>query len=61
MECLLNVREAAQKLSISPHTIRSWVFQRRLPYVRLGRRIGLRPEDIDSFIRKNLVEAQRGA
>jgi excisionase family DNA binding protein len=59
VECLLNVREAAQKLSISPHTIRSWVFQRRLPYVRLGRRIGLRPEDIDSFIRKNLVEAQR--
>jgi excisionase family DNA binding protein len=58
MERLLNVAQAAEKLSISPHTIRAWIFQKKLPYVRLGRRIGLRPEDIDSFIERNLIEAQ---
>ncbi len=61
MEHLLNVKTAGEKLGVSPHTIRAWVFQRKLPYVRLGRRIGLRPEDLDSFIKKNLVEARERA
>ncbi len=58
MEKLLNVKEAAEKLNISPHTIRAWVFQKRLPYVRLGRRIGLKAEDIDSFITRNYIQAR---
>jgi len=58
MEKLLSVKEAAEMLNISIHTVRAWLFQRRLPFVRLGRRIGLRSDDIDSFITKNYVEAQ---
>jgi len=58
MEQLLNVKQVAEKLSISPHTVRAWVFQRKLPYVQLGRRIGLRQEDIEAFVKKNLVEAK---
>jgi excisionase family DNA binding protein len=58
MERLFNVRETAEKLSISTHTVRSWIFQRKLPYVRLGRRIGIRPEDVEDFVSKNLVKTQ---
>lgn len=58
MERLLNVREAAERLGISPYTIRSWQFQKKLAFVQLGRRIGFRPEDLDSFIKKNLVQAK---
>jgi excisionase family DNA binding protein len=58
MEKLLSVKEAAERLGISPHTIRSWQFQRKLDFVQLGRRIGFRPEDLDSFIKRNLVQAK---
>lgn len=58
MERLLNVKEAAEKLSISPHTIRAWVFQRRLPHVQLGRRIGLREADLEEFVKRNFVPSK---
>lgn len=58
MDRLLSVREVAERLNISIHTVRAWIFQGRLPYVRLGRRIGLRSEDIEAFVTKNYVEVQ---
>jgi len=58
MEQLLTVKQVAERLSLSTHCIRSWLFQGKLPHVRLGRRIAFRPEDIDSFIKKNLVQAK---
>lgn len=61
MEQLLSVREVAAKLSLSTHCIRSWLFQGKLPHVRLGRRIAFRPQDIDSFVEKNLVQARKKA
>lgn len=37
MEKLYNVREAAEALKVSVHTIRQWCFQRKIPVVRMGR------------------------
>ena len=56
---LLNVREAAAELRLSVHTIRAWIFQGRLSCVRLGRRVLLRREDLEDFVNKNVVEAQK--
>jgi excisionase family DNA binding protein len=53
---LLNVQEAAVKLGISPLTMRAWIRQRRLPSVRLGRRVLLDPQDIERFIDANRVK-----
>jgi excisionase family DNA binding protein len=58
MEPLKSVKEAAEQLGISPHTIRAWVFSRRIPHVRLSRRVLFRQRDLDDFINKNLIEAK---
>ena len=51
---LLNIQETATFLRISTHTLRAWIRQKRIPRVRLGRRVLLRKEDVESFISRNL-------
>jgi excisionase family DNA binding protein len=58
MSNLLTLKEGAEQLRLSIHTVRAWVFQKRIPFVRLGRRILLRREDLEEFVRRNLVEAR---
>ena len=57
MSDLLNLAEGAKELRLSIHTLRAWVFQKRIPHVRLGRRVLLRREDLQRLIEKNVVEA----
>lgn len=46
----LSLRAAARRLGVSPHTLRAWaVYQRRLPHLRLGRRILFRLADLEEF------------
>ncbi|MBM4322973.1 MAG: helix-turn-helix domain-containing protein [Deltaproteobacteria bacterium] len=55
---LMTLREVARKLSLSPSTLRTWTFQKRIPFVRLGRRIAFRNEDVEKLIERNLVESE---
>jgi excisionase family DNA binding protein len=55
---LLPVDEAARALSISIHTLRAWVSQKRIPYVKLGRRVLFRSEDLQAYIDFHLVPAR---
>lgn len=55
---LVDLRKASKELSVSIFALRSWVHQRRLPVVRLGRRVLFRREDLEAFVKKNLVEAR---
>jgi len=59
MHELLSLKEGANQLRLSIHTLRAWVFQKRLPVVRLGRRVLLRREDLENLINKNFVEARK--
>jgi excisionase family DNA binding protein len=43
---LLTLRDLAEKLRVSPHTIRSWVRKGRLRPVRLCRRLLFHPDEI---------------
>jgi excisionase family DNA binding protein len=52
---LLSVREAAQYLSLSIHTLRTWVCERRIPHIKLGRRVLFRQADLDRFAAQNLI------
>ena len=52
-----NIQEAAQRLAISPLTLRAWIRQRRLPHVKLGRRVLLDSADVERFINANKVKA----
>jgi len=55
---LLDLREGARELKLSIHTLRAWTYQKRIPFVRLGRRILLRREDLEEFVKKNVIQAK---
>ena len=54
---LLSIEEGAVKLGVSPLTLRAWIRQRRLPHLKLGRRVLLDPQDVQRFLDANRVEA----
>ncbi len=58
---LLNQREAAEKLGLSPKTLEKWrsLGTPRLPFVRLGSAIKYRESDIEQFIRKSVVGGEQ--
>ena len=53
------VREAAHELSLSIHTVRAWVAQRRIAHVRLGRAIRIPASEIRRVLQAGLRPAQR--
>jgi excisionase family DNA binding protein len=59
LEPLLTVSEAAKLLGISPWTLRQWLSQRRLPFVKVGRLTKLRPSDLQAFIAANVCQEVR--
>jgi excisionase family DNA binding protein len=55
---LLTVPETAALLRLKVSTIRAWVCQRRIPYVKLGGRVvRIRREDAMALVAKGLVGA----
>ena len=58
---LLTVQETADLLRLKPSTIRAWVCQRRIPYVKVGRLVRIRRTDAEEFIADHLVEADETA
>jgi excisionase family DNA binding protein len=52
---LLNVGETAGFLRLKQSTIRAWMLQPRIPFVRLGRRVFIRRRDCERMIVGNLV------
>jgi excisionase family DNA binding protein len=53
MFMLLSIEETAQYLGLRPATIRRWVFERRLPTVKLGRRVLIRRDVVDDLVRRS--------
>ncbi len=53
---LLNIPETADVLRISTHTLRVWTRKKKIPCVRLGRRVLFRKRDVESFIRSNVKQ-----
>ena len=49
----LSVKEAATQIGISQRTLRNLIEQGEIRIVRIGRRILLRPSDIESFLEAN--------
>ncbi len=50
---LLTVQEAAQYLAVSVSTLYGWVWQRRVPFVKIGRALRFDSHDLESFIESN--------
>ena len=55
----LDLERAAKRLGVSKHTLRTWsVYQRRLPFLRLGKRILFAPADLLAFEQAGRVPAR---
>jgi excisionase family DNA binding protein len=55
---LLSVKEVARQLSCSEAAVRKWIYQRRLPTVKVGRLTRLRLADLEALVAKGLRRAR---
>lgn len=51
-ENLLTPEEAAERLAVSPKTVRDWLRSGELKGVKVGRLWRIRPTDLEAFIRE---------
>ena len=58
---MLTVAEVARRLGMKECTIRLWLAQRKLPYVRCGRAIRIQDEVVEEFVKRNTVPARVGS
>lgn len=58
---LLDIPAVAERLGISGFTIRMMVRERRIPHLRIGRRVLFDPRDIDAFLASSRVPAEPAA
>jgi excisionase family DNA binding protein len=52
---LLTVQEAAQLLAVSVSTLYGWVWQRRIPFIKIGRAVRFEVADLEKFIQGNRI------
>jgi excisionase family DNA binding protein len=57
---LLDVDEVARILNVSPSTVRGWVFERRIPFIKFGRGqralVKFNPVVLNQWIEENSVQ-----
>ena len=56
-EQTLAVRDVAESLSLSPATIRLWIRQRKIGYVRLGRAVRIPVSEVRRIVERGTVPA----
>ena len=52
----MDIEEVTQYLGISKNTVYSWVWQRRMPYVKLGRLLRFDEKTINDWMSNHAVE-----
>jgi excisionase family DNA binding protein len=55
---LMTVKEASQFLSISVSTLYGWAWQRRIPFVKVGRALRFDRIDLQKFLQAHRFEAR---
>lgn len=55
---LLNMDETASLLGVKKSTLYALVMRKKITHVKLGKLTRFRPEDIQVYINKNLVEVK---
>ena len=56
---LMDCADVAKTLGCSKRTVRRMTELRTIPFVKIGRLVRFRPQDIDQYIASNLTEAVR--
>ena len=58
---LVNVNEAARFLAVSPSTLYGWIWQRRIPFVKVGRAVRFDRADLEQFVSQNRIQGRPAA
>ena len=56
---MLKIEEAAQRMGLSPATMRAWVWRRKIEYTRLGRAVRISESVVDALLERGTVPAIR--
>jgi excisionase family DNA binding protein len=59
LQSLLTVEALAARLHVSLKTVRSWMYLRKIPFTKLGRRVYFSTDVIDELLSRNVVAAIR--
>jgi len=58
-EHLLTIEDAAERLNVSPAYVRRrLIFEKRLPYLKIGRHVRIDPVQLKEFIDRGRVQTQ---
>ena len=57
---LMDILAAANHLGVTKNTLYSWVSQKRIPYVKIGRLVKFDRDDIDAWIESQKIEPYSG-
>jgi excisionase family DNA binding protein len=55
---LRTLQHTAERLGVSVHTLRSWIYRREIPYVKVGRAVRVSDTVIDRIIAKGTRTAR---
>lgn len=56
---LLNIRELADLTGLSVYTLYSWINQKKIPYVKMGRLVRFERRKIEEWIEENSVKEEK--
>ena len=56
---LLTVQDAAKYLAVSTSTLYGWVWQRRIPFVKVGRALRFEVAELQKLIQANRFQVRR--
>lgn len=57
---LINIDELAARLRIAKGTLYNWVYQRRIPFVKLGRALRFNPAEIERIVERSSTLEKAG-
>jgi len=52
---ILTVEEVAEKLRMKEPTIRDWIYSKKIPVLRIGRRVFIRRETVERILQDGLI------
>ena len=55
---LVGIHEATQFLAVSVSTLYGWVWQRRIPFIKVGRAVRFDRSDLQGFVEANRIHAR---
>jgi len=56
---LLNTKEASEFLGIKKNTLYEWVIQRKISYIKVGRLVKFKREDLEAWLKKRTQEEEK--